>query len=299
MRPKTDTLGDRMKAYEEATRYVLPRRTYTILRVDGRAFHTWTHGLARPYDINLMTCMDDAAVKLCEEISGTQFAFVQSDEISLLAVDFADIKTQPWFDGVIQKWTSVAAAVAAVGFNAAVISMKLSAKAALEMYTSQTLSDERSRDWVNSYSQIAKKTPNAVFDARVFTIPDPVEVENYFVWRQKDAVRNSVTMLAQMYASHKQLQNKDVPARHEIIHAAGDNWAKHPANFKHGRVVRKSTPKEWGHDLGPQPSPDSYHVGNWFVDNETPVFTRDRNYLRNLVPLIWENDLIVRKAAEK
>ena len=73
------------------------------------------------------------------------------------------------------------------------------------------------------------KRPTAVFDARVFIIPDLIEVENYFVWRQQDAERNSVMMLARAYASHKALAGKNRAAQHEIIHEAGDNWAKHPA----------------------------------------------------------------------
>src|SRR5271167_4207704 len=106
---RRDDLGDRMKRHEKATSFTLPCRTYTILRVDGRAFHTWTRGLTKPYDLDMMSCMDAAAITLCKEISGAQFAFVQSDEISILLTDFADVTSQAWFDGNIQKTVSVAA----------------------------------------------------------------------------------------------------------------------------------------------------------------------------------------------
>src|SRR5271166_2006304 len=118
---RRDALGDRMKRYEDITRFKLPPRTYTLLRVDGRAFHTWTRGLAKPYDQLLMKIMDKTAIALCEEIAGAQFAFVQSDEISILAVDFLEIGTQAWFDGLVQKWCSVAAAIATATFNAEVV----------------------------------------------------------------------------------------------------------------------------------------------------------------------------------
>lgn len=274
---KTDTLGDRMKKYENITRFSLPPRTYTILRVDGRAFHTWTKKLTRPYDNDLMTCMDAAATMLCEQISGSRFAYVQSDEISVLAVDFLDINTQPWFDGVVQKWVSVGASIASVGFNLKV----------LDFMYSENLANSR-------LGQL--KRPDATFDARVYTIPDFIEVENYFVWRQKDAVRNSVTMLAQAYASHKQLQGKTTEQRHEIIHAAGDNWAKHPVSFKHGRVIRKRWSHYHDHDVASVDPAPSETNSYWFVDTKTPVFTRNRDYLRDLIPLPWENDVIVRKA---
>jgi tRNA(His) guanylyltransferase len=280
---RKDDLGDRMKRYEETTKFSLPRRTYTILRVDGRAFHTWTRGLAKPYDLNLMECMDEAAIALCQQISGVQFAYVQSDEISLLATDFSDTETQSWFDGNIQKWASVGASIATMAFNSAVHDRAESAAWG---------PGESVHPWYDRKS-------NAVFDARVFTIPDLIEVENYFVWRQQDAERNSVMMLARAYASHKKLAGKNRAAQHEIIHEAGDNWAKHPARFKHGGVIRKSGVEEWGKDLGKQPSPENYRIGNWFVDAKTPVFTRNggRAYLRNLVPVIWNDDLLVRKAA--
>ena len=265
---RRDALGDRMKRYEETTRFTLPRRTYTILRVDGRAFHSWTRGLAKPYDSQMMDCMDAAAIALCEQIAGAQFAYVQSDEISLLAVDFNDTETQSWFDGNVQKWASVGASIATMAFNERV-----------SYYNS-------ARDTTILGSN---KRPTAVFDARVFIIPDLIEVENYFVWRQQDAERNSVMMLARAYASHKQLAGKNRAAQHEIIHKAGDNWAKHPVRFKHGGVIRR------GLDVGKSAFKAT---SNWKVDTQTPVFTRNggRAYLRNLVPVIWNDDLLVRKA---
>lgn len=273
MAERRDALGDRMKRYEEPTKLVLPRRTYTILRVDGRAFHTWTRGLAKPYDAEFMSFMDQAALALCEGVSGTQFAYVQSDEVSVLAVDFLDTETQPWFDGNVQKWSSVAAAIATQRFNEYVAALWFD-----RLYNKE------------EGGPISRKPPTALFDARVFTIPDLIEVENYFVWRQLDAERNSVMMLARAYASHKQLAGKNRAAQHDVIHKAGDNWAKHPTDFKHGRmVVREQT-------LPPSAS-RPLPLRNWVVDHDTPVFTKDREYLRGRIPVIWNDDLLVRKAA--
>jgi tRNA(His) guanylyltransferase len=272
---RRDALGDRMKRYEEATRFILPRRTYTILRVDGRAFHSWTRGLLKPYDTEFMRLMDVAAITLCSSIPGAQFAYVQSDEISVLAVDFDKEDTQSWFDGNVQKWASIGAAVTTMAFNLGLMQLK---------------GLNRNENEI----PITKKSPNAVFDARVFIIPDPIEVENYFVWRQQDAERNSVMMLARAYASHKELAGKKRADQHEIIHKAGDNWAKHPVRFKHGAVICRfatliSRDKENEKFTNPRSS--------WVVDENTPVFTKDRAYLRNLVPIIWNDDLLVRKAA--
>jgi tRNA(His) guanylyltransferase len=259
-KPKRDSLGDRMKErYEDRNRYFLPRRTYTIIRVDGRAFHTWTRGLDKPYDSQFMVCMDAAALALCKDIAGAKLAYVQSDEISVLLTDFEKNDTEAWFDGNLQKIVSVSASVATVAFNLKLMELKGSS----------------SEDEIT----ITKRTPNAVFDSRAFTIADRIEVMNYFVWRQKDAERNSVTLLASAYASHKQLHGKSAAARQDIIHAAGDNWNNHPTSFKRGRVVCKSLSH-------------GGFVSQWEVDANTPVFTRDRVYLEKLVPVIWQEDLI-------
>lgn len=239
---KHDSLGDRIKSqYEDRYRISLPRRTYTIVRVDGKAFHSYTRGLEKPYDAKLMECMDRAALALCKEAAGAEMAFVQSDEISLLLTDFRKIDTHAWFDGNLQKLVSVCASVATMEFNQAVVELGL------------------------------PKQPNALFDARVFIIPDPVEVDNYFRWRQKDAERNSVAMLAQSYASQKQLHGKDRAAQHDVIHEAGDNWNNHGADFKRGRAV-------------------VYRDMAWVVDHETPVFTQDTAYLKQFIPVQWAEE---------
>lgn len=285
-KPKKDTLGDRMKRYEGVTRYSLPRRTYTIVRVDGRAFHTFTRGLGRPYDTRFMEAMDVAAVRLCEEIAGAKFAYVQSDEISLLAVDFGSIDTQPWFDGSLQKWASVGASIATAAFNFEIAKLYFAGA--------------HGQEPVGEHPALGKKKPLATFDFRAFPLPDFVEVENYFIWRQNDAMRNSVAMLAQHHASHKQLMGKKRADQHDIIHAAGDNWAKHPHGFKNGRTVRYKSPDEVIRATRGLPATEKVkalkeRTSNWFVDSAAPVFTQDRKYLRGMIPLAWEDDVIVRK----
>lgn len=155
-----DSLGDRMKRHEQATKTALPRRAYTLIRADGRAFHNYLRGADKPFDFGFMADMGEIAKALCEEVSGTVFAYTQSDEISLLVTDFGSAGTQPWFGGEVQKIVSTVAAVATAAL-------------------------------------CARRAKAATFDARVFTVADPREVGNYFIWRQRDAVRNSISMAAQ------------------------------------------------------------------------------------------------------
>jgi len=243
-----DDLGKRMKEqYESRTKYFLPRRTYTLIRLDGKAFHTFTRGMKRPYDEIFMDMMNETAMFLASEIQGCKMAYVQSDEISLLLTDFATITTDAWFDGQIQKMASVSASMAAAQFNILTALYKIQVE---------------KKDWPD--------VKLAFFDSRVWTIPDPIEVENYFVWRQKDAVRNSLAMHAQSLFSHKELHGKSQSDMHDMIHAKGENWDKLPEGFKRGRTIVKS-PLSSG----------------WTIFE--PDFLKQREILSGLIPKINED----------
>lgn len=201
------TLADRQKRYEHQTRYVLPKRTYTLVRVDGKAFHSYTKGMARPFDHRLIDAMDNTALRLCREMAGAVLGYVQSDEISVLLTDFAQHGTEPWMGGVLQKITSLSAAIATAEFN--------------------------------RHNVRGDHTP-ALFDSRVWTVADPNEVVNYFIWRQRDCVKNSITMAAQTVASHRELFGLNANERQELLFSRGINWNDYPDGWKRGRVVYKA-----------------------------------------------------------
>lgn len=220
-----DQLGKRMKSqYEMRTRTYLPRRTYTIIRLDGKAFHTFTEHMERPYDLDFIRAMNETAKYLCQEIQGVQFGYAQSDEISLLLTDFAKDGTDAWFDGQVQKIVSISAAMATAKFNREMQKVYLK-------NVDYISSKDDATDLINE--------PLAFFDSRVYTIPDPTEVENYFIWRQKDATRNSLQMHAQSLYSHNELDGKSQADQHELIFKAGENWNNLPSGFKRGRTFRK------------------------------------------------------------
>ena len=231
------SLGDRMKVfYENRTRFFLPRRTYTIIRVDGKAFHSYTKGLVRPFDEILINDMDETACYMCKNIQGAKFAFVQSDEISILLTDFDGLTTDAWFDGNIQKITSISASLATAKFN--------------------------------------ELRPNkiALFDCRVFTIPDHIEVENYFIWRQQDTTRNSISSVAQSMFNHQELENKNTDQMQEMCFQKGVNWNDFPGKLKRGRLIVKQDYEK-----------DDTTRSKW-VSIEPPIFTQERETLSNLIP---------------
>lgn len=253
-----ESFGNRLKDnYENRYRYNLTRRTYTVMRLDGKAFHSYTKKAkcSKPFDWDLMGAMDKTALGLCNEIMGAQIAYIQSDEITILLTDFGNLQTQSWFDGNLQKMCSVSASLATVEFN----------KNRLEQFFNKQKLDDliinKSKDFVWGS-----------FDSRVWTFSDPYEVENAFIWRQLDAERNSLQMLARSAFSHKELVNKKSSDMHDMLHSKSINWNDLPAGAKRGRTVIKN------------------EFGKFVIDTTPPIFTKDRDYLRSKIPLIpnWE-----------
>ena len=241
-----DSIGDRMKAYyENRTRYYLPRRTFSIIRLDGRCFHNFTKNFGKPFDFNFMGLMDKTATHLCENIQGAKIAFVQSDEISIILTDFDELSTEAWFDGNIQKITSVSASIATAYFN--------------------SLTDP--------------SQGLATFDSRVFTISDIEEVCNYLIWRQQDATRNSIQMVAQSFYSHRELMNKNTSVLQEMIFQKGINWNDYPVGCKRGRSVIRESYEVMGEEF--------CTVRHKWSVKEPPIFTEDRLYIKNsLTPFL-------------
>lgn len=254
-------IGDRMKAYENCYRNYLPNGFDVIIRVDGRAFHTFTKNFYKPFDTLFMKSMKDTAAELCKEIQGVKFAYVQSDEISLwLNYDYENGE-QPWFGNNIQKMASISASVATLAFNKAFLEE-------VKIYNHETAECEDNN--IEVYYNAAKN--GAIFDSRVFILPHE-EVANYFLWRTKDMERNSIQMVARSLYSHKELVGKKSADLHELIHQKGQNWNNYPGDMKHGTVIVKhihSVGDAWRTKWGPMDDgmfPDSnYENWNTFVN---------------------------------
>ena len=282
-----DQLGDRMKDfYEDRTRYKLARRTNTIIRIDGKAFHAYTKGLNRPFDQGLMEDMNKTTEYLCQNIQGAKFGFVQSDEISILLTDYDDITTHAWFDGNLQKMASIAASLATAKFNQ--LRMARFAKNNIDPMASLASS---MMDQTMSPGEI-ENFKLAMFDARVFQIPYQEEVVNYFIWRQQDCTRNSISSVAQSLYSHKELEGKKTDEMQEMIFQKGTNWNDYTPREKRGALIRKVEKKFVRKEAVVVPSektvviPESntYTRNIWEADPETPIFSQNKDYLRTLIP---------------
>jgi tRNA(His) guanylyltransferase len=223
-----DALGDRIKKnYESRYKYFLPRRTYTIIRLDGKAFHTYTANLKKPFDDDLIEDINQTIVNVLPHIQGAVFAYTQSDEISILLADFATIYTDAWFDGNLQKLVSVSASLVTAEFNKLRIlrNFKYSREEG-DIIHKATLDDIKL----------------ACFDSRVFTIPDRTEVMNYFIWRNNDSDRNSISTVAQSLFSHRALQGvSSIDMKKMILKKTNTSWDAFPDFKKYGRVIYKDS----------------------------------------------------------
>lgn len=239
-----------MKDYEHRSRYFLPRRAYTLVRLDGKSFHTYTRHLKKPFDMDLISDMQKTTLYLCENIQGCKLGYTQSDEITLLLTDFDDIKTDAWFDGNLSKIVSISAAMATAKFNHLRITEKIEVKA------------------IDGFE--LKSMPNttlAFFDSRAWSLADPWEVFNTFLWRQQDATRNSIQMVAQSLYSQKQLMNKNTSMLQEMIFAKGQNYNDYLTVCKRGTFFYKDT-------------------DGWVTDREMPILTQDKDYFFSKIPMM-------------
>lgn len=221
-----DSLGDRIKnCYENIYRYTLPRRQPAILRLDGKAFHSLTRKCEKPFDSKLSSAIDKATQIVLKHVQNARMAYAQSDEVSMLLIDYNKFVSTQWFDGNIQKIVSVAASIMGVEFS--------------------------KEFGVSGY-----------FDARVFAIPER-DLVNYFVWRQADAVRNSIQSAARANFTHKECENKNCNQLQQMLLDRNIDWNNYPTPFRHGRIITK----------------------DGSVDENVPIFSEDRQYIEKFLKI--------------
>ena len=258
--PVHDDLGKRMKTYYEAIpKTSLMRRTPVAIRIDGKAFHTFTRGFEKPFDTLLVNTMQQTTKKLCENIQNCVFGYTQSDEITLILVDYKDINTAAWFDYEVQKLCSISASMATLYFNKFF-------KQSVEQFDINSIIKEKEVDnykLLNSYKRALNT--GAMFDSRCFNIPKE-EVCNLIYWRQLDATRNSIQMVGQANFSHKELQGLTCnKIQDKLITETDINWNNYPTYLKRGTSCLKK---------------DS----EWTLDMNMPILKgEDRKYVEDLI----------------
>lgn len=283
--PVHDDLGCRMKDYEKRNRYYLHKRMPAIFRLDMRAGHSFCKGLKRPFDEIFVKTMQETAKYLCENIQNVKISYQQSDEISLVLVDYERLNTEVFFDYRIDKICSVVASMATMTFNKAfaknVKEYDMEWKCSL---TPQCVEIQKAHyDYIDILNKAVDK--GAMFDCRCFNIPKE-EVTNAIYWRQLDATRNSIQMVGQANFSHTELHKKNQNDIQDMLMLQkGINWNDFPTHLKRGSCCIKET-----YYPDPKPGCEDCDIDartartRWIVDKEIPIFKGEgREYIDKLV----------------
>lgn len=248
-----DSLGDLLKDQErlEAGRKADPYLPL-MARIDGKCFSKFTKGLERPFDPRFVKLMVETTKHLVEE-SEALLGYCQSDEITLFWNNnkAEHSNREYWFGGKFQKLTSVLAGTASSFFSA---------------------------NLPHHLPEKVGKYP--VFDARVWNVPDMEHVYKNFLWRWKDAQKNSVSMYARHFFSHKSLQGKTSTEMRELLRTLDKPWEDLPVFFREGTYVRRESILVDPSDESLRSIPEEYRPKEPIVRTVVKEISRD---------LAWDN----------
>ena len=276
----TSDLAKRMKDYEMRDRYFLQKRIPVAIRVDMRAGHTFTRGFKRPFDDIFMKSMQETAKYMCENMGNAKFAYVQSDEITIILVDYDTLETDCWFNYRTDKLCSISASMATMAFNRVFVkNVDEWGRLTFPNWDEGGTNEEVDVDLLklnDAYQRAIGK--GAMFDARCFNIPKE-EVTNLIYWRQLDAIRNSIQMVGQANFSHKELQNKSCNDIQNMLHEQkGINWNDYPTVCKRGAAII------YINYQNPQSLTNGDTIKGWKIDTEMPILKgEDRAYIDDLI----------------
>lgn len=265
-----DDIGVRMKDfYEQIPKTKLMRRCPVAIRIDGKAFHTYTRHFKRPFDSVLMRAMQETMKYLCENIQGCVLGYTQSDEITLILVDYEKINSSAWFDYEVQKLCSVSASMATMRFNQVFARLV------------QEVKEEETED--PKYIKVLDKAceTGAMFDSRCFNIPKE-EVTNLVYWRQLDASRNSIQMVGHANFSQKQMHGKSTGDIQDMLMLEKNiNWNDFPVACKRGSCCIRGQADE---DPSRTDGSRTENSRGWMIDNDIPIFKGEaRGYVDRLI----------------
>ena len=287
-------LAKRMKKYyEEVPKTRLIRRMPVCIRLDGKAFHTFLKGFKKPFDDIFIKTMQDTMRYLCQNIQGCVLGYSQSDEISLILIDYQKLTTSAWFDYNVQKICSVSSSMATLAFN------KLLKNNVDEYRFSKWDGILKYEDGENEYIKTLLRAVDegAMFDSRCFNIPKE-DVANLIFWRQFDASNNSVQMVGQAYFTQEELNNKNTNQIQDMLMTQkGINWNDYPIYQKRGSCCIKR--KFWidkndGCEFSEEYSCELEKAGvnsdnaikktEWIIDKNIPIFKgENRKYINELI----------------
>ena len=269
-------LANRMKEfYETIPKTRLMRRCPVVVRLDMRAGHTFCRGFERPFDEVFIKSMQETAKYMCENVQGCVLSYQQSDEISLILVDYKKLNSSAFFDYEVQKICSITASMATMAFNKY---FREYVDDFNEDYYSSWNHNKNEDKLYDIYNDAVEK--GAIFDSRCFNISKE-EVTNYVYWRQLDAIRNSIQMVGQANFSHRELQNKSCnDIQNMLMTQKGIDWNSLETYKQRGSCCIKKIIQNKKDDT----KNGAYIRSEWIIDNDIPIFKgNDRKYIEDLI----------------
>ena len=265
MKDNNDSLGSRMKMYEQQSRTFLKRKTPVIMRLDGCHFHTVTRGFDKPFDIAIERAMKHTMLFLCSHIQGCVLGYTQSDEITLILCDYQKPDTAAWYDYNLQKIVSVSASMASYAFIEALKQECLNLSC---LFMSIEYVSRRGKLLAEKIEQ------GCFFDSRAFNVPTKEEVVNNLIWREQDAIRNSIQGLAQSVFSHSEIQGiKNSDILEKLKDEKGIDWSSYLTNYQQRGCCAIKIESDAEYNGTP------VKRTSWDIDNNIPIFTQDRDYI--------------------
>lgn len=275
-------LARRMKKfYENVPKTRLIRRMPVCIRLDGKAFHTFLKGFKKPFDDLFIKTMQETMLYLCKNIQGCVLGYTQSDEISLILIDYQNLTISTWFDDEVQKICSVSASMATLTFNK--LLKNNVDKYKVEKWDGVSKYKNGEDEYIETLLRAVDK--GAMFDSRCFNIPKE-EVANLIFWRQFDASKNSIQMVGRANFSHKELKNKSCNDIQDMLMTQkGINWNDFSVVKKRGSCCIKKAEEDVFTDYdGNIRAISIRQKKRWIIDENIPIFKgENRKYINDLI----------------
>lgn len=261
---KFKNLEDKCLYYRSLTDYKLLPNSYVIVTMDGRSFsHLIKNKFQKPFDDNFIRMMNETAQYVCKNVQGAKFAYVQSDEISIVLTDFDTPTTETFFNNRLCKLQSIIASLTTSKFNQLMTAYKLD-KMVDEYGNSPKLSG-------NEVARLIKNMQEYQFDCKCWNVPSLNDVYAWFLYRQIDCIKNSKQQTAQAYFPHTELQNKNTDEQIALLlEKKGVDWNLFGTEKKYGRFIWKED-VELTNDI----TKEAYIRRDWVVHPAFPLMSDD------------------------
>ena len=269
------SLEDKCLYYRGLSDYKLLPNSYVIVMLDGRSFsHMIKNKFQKPFDRIFIDMMNETAKYVCKNVQGAKFAYVQSDEISIVLTDFDTPTTDAFFGNRLCKLQSIIASLATSKFNQLMMTKLF-----------DNLVDEYGNTPLLSCEYVMERISNGQiyqFDCKAWNVPTYNDVFAWLLYRQIDCIRNSKQQTAQTYLSHKELMKRNTDEQVALLKERKDiDWNEFDDDLKFGRFIYKVKKTLYTED----DSPYTRHV--WEVNNGYPLsdeYYRNMFHSLNVIP---------------